>query len=398
MLLLDLAQLLAQSLERAAILRYGGIKRLMLLEKLLLGGKEPLLLSSSFSCSSLEICTLLEKTRLQGVMLMHAFLQDGDLAVCLLDLHPQHIVLFRLLLQSFFQKENRLTQLLLLHLQQAHLRLGSQRLAAHRLDLARAVCTLLLELTLALEKLRQSAASVDRLQFIVAARLRRTLGERFELHFDLLHDVADAHEIPLHVLKLSHRLALAVAVLRDARRLLEIKAALFGLAVQNLVDAILPDDAHAIAPQPRIGEKVADVLQATARLVDEELALARAKETARDDDLAVIDGHVSLVLKEERDFRDAHGVPRRAARKDDVLGLRAAQSTHILLAEHPAHGVRDIALAAAVRSDDRRDARMELNLDFVGKRFEAVSFETFQLQNFFTSLYFPHRLTGENAP
>ena len=397
MLLLDLAQLLAQSLERAAILRYGGIDRRMLFKKLLLDNKEPLLLSSSFSGSALEIRTLLEETRLQGVMLMCSLLQDGDFAVCLLDLRPQRVVLLRLLLQFFFQNEDRLIEFFLLHIQQAHLRLGSQSLIAHRLDLARAVCTLLLELTFTLEKFRQGAAPVDRLQLIVAARLLCALGKRFELPFDLLHDVADAHEIPLHVFKLSHRLALAVAVLRDARRFFKIKAALLRLAVQDLINAVLTDDAHAIAPESRIGEKVADILQATARLIDEELALARAEKTARHDDFAVINGHIPFIFKEEGDFCNAHGTPRRTARKDDVLGLRTAQGAHILLAEHPAHRICDVALAAAVRPDNRRNARMELDLDFIGKRFEAVGFEAFQLQNFFTSPYFLHRLTGENA-
>ena len=232
----------------------------------------------------------------------------------------------------------------------------------------------------------------------MAARLLCALGKRFELPFDLLHDVADAHEIPLHVFKLSPRLALAVAVLRDARRFFKIKAAILRLAVQDLIDAVLTDDAHAIAPESRIGEKVADILQATARFIDEELALTRAEKTARHDDFMVINGHIPFIFKEERDFCNAHGTPRRTARKDDVLGLRTAQGAHILLAEHPAHRICDVALAAAVRPDNRRNARMELDLDFIGKRFEAVGFEAFQLQNFFTSPYFLHRLTGENVP
>ena len=273
-LLLGFTQLLAHRFERRAILRYGSVKRLMFPKKLFFNREEALLLRRCFPGDALQIRALLEKTRLQGVMLMCSLLQDGDFAVCLLDLRPQRVVLLRLLLQFFFQNEDRLIEFFLLHIQQAHLRLGSQSLIAHRLDLARAVCTLLLELTLTLEKFRQGAALVNRLHLIMAARFLGAFSKRLDLHLDLLHDIADAHEIPLHVLKLAHRFALAVAVLRDSRSFFEIKSALLRLAVQNLVDAVLPDDAHAIAPKPRIGEKIVDVLQTAARLVDEKLTFA----------------------------------------------------------------------------------------------------------------------------
>ena len=46
-----------------------------------------------------------------------------------------------------------------------------------------------------------------------------------------------------------------------------------------------------------------------------------------------------------------------------------------LLAEHPAHGVRHVRLAAAVRSDDRRDARVEEHLGRIRERLEAVQLE-----------------------
>ena len=49
----------------------------------------------------------------------------------------------------------------------------------------------------------------------------------------------------------------------------------------------------------------------------------------------------------------------RAAREDEVLGP-ARPERAALLAERPAQRVREVALAAAVGPDDRRDARPEL--------------------------------------
>ena len=59
------------------------------------------------------------------------------------------------------------------------------------------------------------------MQCIVLARLLRMARERLELRLDLLHDVLHAQQVGLCVRELLHRLALAIAELRDARRLLE---------------------------------------------------------------------------------------------------------------------------------------------------------------------------------
>ena len=67
-----------------------------------------------------------------------------------------------------------------------------------------------------------------------------------------------------------------------------------------------------------------------------------------------------------------------AAAEDHVFHLLAAQALGALLAHHPGDGVGDVALAAAVRADDGGDALVEGQLGAIGKRFEAVDFETFK--------------------
>ena len=53
--------------------------------------------------------------------------------------------------------------------------------------------------------------------------------------------------------------------------------------------------------------------------------------------------------------------------KNNILHRAAAQLLASLLTEHPAHRISDIALAAAVRTDDARNSVVELEQNFIGK-------------------------------
>src|SRR4029077_4763152 len=67
--------------------------------------------------------------------------------------------------------------------------------------------------------------------------------------------------------------------------------------------------------------------------------------------------------------------PPRRALKDDVFHLPAAQQAWRLLAQDPADGIGDVGLAATVRTDDRRHARFERQLDRARERLEARQLE-----------------------
>ena len=62
--------------------------------------------------------------------------------------------------------------------------------------------------------------------------------------------------------------------------------------------------------------------------------------------------------------------------KNNVLHRCAAQLLDSLLAQHPAHGVCNITLSAAVWSDNTGDSVVELKQDFIGKGFKPVYFYT----------------------
>ena len=77
----------------------------------------------------------------------------------------------------------------------------------------------------------------------------------------------------------------------------------------------------------------------------------------------------------QRHFGDVDRASRRRALEDHFFHLGAAKQPRALFAEHPPHGVGDVRLSATVRSDDRRDARVEHQLGGVSERFETLKLE-----------------------
>ena len=88
------------------------------------------------------------------------------------------------------------------------------------------------------------------------------------------------------------------------------------------------------------------------------------------------------VVKGQRHLRHAQGPALLGAIEDHVLHLGAAERLGALLAQHPAHGVGDVALAAAVGPDDGRDAAAELQLCLFSKGFESLHFQLCQSHAF----------------
>jgi len=130
--------------------------------------------------------------------------------------------------------------------------------------------------------------------------------------------------------------------------------------------------------------------------VDEILALAGPVCPAGDGDLGEADGKLPAgVVQREGHFGQPHRLACGAAVEDHVLGAGGAQVADVGLAHHPRDGVGDVALARAVRADDRRDARRKLDLRGVREGLEPADLYLLQSQIAFRP---PTRRLDRGAP
>ncbi len=214
------------------------------------------------------------------------------------------------------------------------------------------------------------------LQGVVLLRLPRLAlqrGDRF-LHFG--HDVVDTGQIGPDVVQLTVGSFAPVFVLGHPGSFLEQPPPLIRLVAQDGLDHLEFNDRVRIAPHAGIHEEVEDVFETAGDLVQEILALAGAVDPAADRHLGVFRRkYASGVLDHQRRLRHAEGLALLGAVEDDILHLVAAEGAVALLAEHPADGIDDVGLAAAVRPDDRGDPAVEHQVHLLGERLEADNFK-----------------------
>ena len=145
---------------------------------------------------------------------------------------------------------------------------------------------------------------------------------------------------------------------------------------EDRLDLPLADDrVHALA-QPEVGEQLHEVEAAHGGPVDEVPPLAAAVQPARDRELRVVDGQRAVgVVEEKLDLAEVGSATRAAAGEENVVRFLGAQLGRAEGACRPADRVGDVGLAGAVRSDDHPHARLETDLDRVGKRLEATQLD-----------------------
>ena len=135
------------------------------------------------------------------------------------------------------------------------------------------------------------------------------------------------------------------------------------------VDLSLPDDGKAAAPESRVHQQIVNVTQATGSAVDQEFAFAGSVCSPGDRNFGILkrQGEVA-VIERNADFRHAKGLAAIRSRENDILQGGASQRANVLLAQYPTDGIGDVALSAAVRSDDGRNAPGKDQLHPLGKR------------------------------
>ena len=206
----------------------------------------------------------------------------------------------------------------------------------------------------------------------------RDLGlllELVEVAVELAQDVFDPREVLARVLQARLGLAPALLVFRDARRLFEEEAQLLRLALDDPRDRALADDRVGARAEAGAEEDVLDVAPAHRLAVDVIAARAVARQHALDRDFGeTIPGAAGArlgVVEDELDAGAAGGLPQVRAVEDHVLHRLAAKLARLAFAEHPADGVDDVRLAAAVRSDDANQLAGKLEVGRFDERLEA---------------------------
>ena len=107
--------------------------------------------------------------------------------------------------------------------------------------------------------------------------------QRAHLALHFADQVVEALQVDRRLLEAPLGRAAAVAIEADAGRFLEQLATVVGAVGEQRVDHLALDDDAGVGAEARAAQQVGDVAQAARRAIQEVLALARAREAARDD-------------------------------------------------------------------------------------------------------------------
>ncbi len=210
------------------------------------------------------------------------------------------------------------------------------------------------------------------IQLTVSLGLVGLALQRVPLPLHLRDDVADPQEVLFRGLDFVEGGPLLGLVFHDAGRLFDEDPAVGRPGVDDVADASLLDEGVRLAGQAGVKEQVLDVAEAAGDLVQQVLALARSVEAAGRVYLFVVGGKFALVPREgERNFGETEGLSPTVASKDEIIHPIAAQELGALFSQGPADGVGDVALAAAVWSNDRGDPGLKGKFDLVREGFET---------------------------
>ena len=192
-------------------------------------------------------------------------------------------------------------------------------------------------------------------------------------------DVLDAGEVLARVREPRFGFLAPFLVLGDAGRFLQEHAQFLGLGLDHARDHPLLDDRVRARPEAGAEKEVVDVAAAHRDVVDVVRRVLVARQHALDRQLGVaapLSADPSgAVVEEELDRRAAHGLALAGAVEDHVLHRFAAQRRGLRFAEHPAHGVDDVGLAAAVGPDDADELAGRGDRRRIDERLEACELD-----------------------
>ena len=135
----------------------------------------------------------------------------------------------------------------------------------------------------------------------------------------------------------------------------------------------MADNGHRALTEAGICHQVDNILQTAAFLVNCIFAFTAAENAARQAYLLKIERQCSVaVIKINGDLCYAQRSALAAAGEDNILHFAATQILCALLAQHPTDGIRNIALARTVRSDNSSNSLVKGQFSFISKGFKAI--------------------------
>lgn len=153
-------------------------------------------------------------------------------------------------------------------------------------------------------------------------------------------------------------------------------APLFRAPIEELLDHPQLDHRVAVRSKAGIQEELLDVSQPAWCSIEPVLALPVAVHAACHNHVRELyRQHPRGVLHRQRHFRHPRGLECPAPIEDELFERLAAQHRQALLSEHPPKSVHNVALAASVRSDNRRQPFGEDQDRPLCKGFEPEQFQ-----------------------
>ena len=187
------------------------------------------------------------------------------------------------------------------------------------------------------------------------------LGQTRVLRLEFGQEIADPLQVRGGVLQAAQALLAAALVAGQSGGLLQEEAPLLRGGVEDRIHLALADQRVGASAQACAEEEHLNVAQPAGHAVEEELPLPTAGGPARDRNLGELQRELPFgIVQDQHDLRQPVGAALGAPGEDEVLHPGAAQRVRALLPQHPADSLTEVALAAAVGTDDGGDAGMEL--------------------------------------
>ncbi len=209
---------------------------------------------------------------------------------------------------------------------------------------------------------------------LVAHGLARLLAERFHLRLEMAQHILDPRQIVLGGLEAELRLVAARMEPRDAGRILKDAPPRLRPGGDDLADLPLPHQRRRARTGGGVGEEQLHVAGAGLARIDPVGRAFLALDAARHfEPLGIVPARrrrAPGVVDDQRDFRRVTGGPATGAVEDHVVHGRRAHGLERGLPHHPAHGLDEVRLAAAVRADDARESGLDRKLRRIDEALE----------------------------